>query len=488
MSTRPNIIYILADDMGYGDVSCLNPESRIRTPNIDRLAAEGVAYRDAHASSAVCTPSRYSILTGRYCWRSSLKEGVGDGYSGPLIERGRVTVASLLRDSGYRTGAVGKWHLGWTWPRMSERPDEVDFGRPILDGPCSVGFEYYFGISASLDMPPYVYVENERVTAAPDRIVPGGTGKLLQREGPTGADFVHADVLPTLGSKALEFIERWTEDQRPFFLYLPLTAPHTPILPSPEFQGRSGTNEYGDFCLQIDHLVGQILDALDRLGVADDTIVMFASDNGSSPNAGFAELAELGHHPSYVYRGHKFDIWEGGHRIPLLARWPAVIGAGGVLDQTVCLSDLLATCAEIVGVDLPPDAGEDSVSHLGMWTGGTLDPSMREATIHHSFDGSFAIRRGRWKLEMCPWSGGREGPRWSDEDRGGLPAIQLYDLDADIGERRNLQAERPEVVAELTALLTRYVVEGRSTAGPARAVGAVPSADWPHLWWMLRER
>jgi arylsulfatase A-like enzyme len=489
MTNLPNIVYVLADDMGYGDVSCLNPSAAFRTPNIDALAAGGMAFRDAHSSSAVCTPSRYSILTGRYAWRTRLKEGVNDGYSGPLIEPGRMTVASLLRSRGYRTGCVGKWHLGWTWPLIDESDrTSIDFARPIADGPTSVGFDYYFGIAASLDMPPYVYIENDVLTRAPDRVTPGFDGKLLQREGPTGADFEHAGVLDRLADKALAFIDHCANSRDTFFLYMPLTAPHTPILPAEEFRGRSGTNEYGDFCLHVDDVVGRLMRAIDRHGLTDDTIFIFTSDNGCSPRADFAELAEFGHHPSHVFRGHKFDIWEGGHRVPLIVRWPAAIRAGGTSDETVCLIDLLATCAEIVGADLPDDAGEDSVSYLGVWRGGAFDRSLREATVHHSVDGSFAIRKGRWKLEMCPASGGWSGPRWNSADREGLPPIQLYDLDADVGERTNVHAEHPAVVAELTELLTRYVRVGRSTPGSlgTNAEGTPRDYPWEHLWWIDR--
>lgn len=502
---KPNIVYILADDMGYGDISCLNPESKIHTPNLDRLAQEGLSCRDAHSSSAVCTPSRYSILTGRYNWRSVLKEGVTWGYSGPIIERGRITVASFLRQHGYATGCIGKWHLGWDWKRSGPGEDDIDFHQPIDNGPLSVGFDYFFGISASLDMPPYVYVENDRVTAVPDRIVParygeelpnevpGGEpsrivgspqiryGKEFWREGPIAPDFDHADVLPRLTQRAEAFIEEKSRGDAPFFLYFALTAPHTPILPAPEFRGRSGTNEYGDFCLHLDAVVGRVLAALERNGVADDTIVIFTSDNGCSPMADFEELAACGHFPSYVFRGHKADIYEGGHRIPLLVRWPNGICAGTVCHETVCLSDLLATCAEILGVTLPDNAGEDSVSNLPAWQGKMLDRPLREMTVHHSLDGSFSIRVGRWKLEMCPGSGGWSSPMPGPECEG-LPPIQLYDLSSDIGEQVNVADEHPEVVSRLRDMLTACVVRGRSTPGaPLENSGG---HVWPQLWWM----
>ncbi len=485
MKQTPNLVYILADDMGYGDVSCLNPQSKIHTPRLDQLAAEGMVFRDAHASSAVCTPSRYSLLTGRYNWRSWLKEGVTFGYAGPLIEPGRMTVASLLKEHGYHTGCFGKWHLGWHWPRKGPEESEVDFTKPIAGGPTALGFDEFFGISASLDMPPYVYIENEQPTAVPDRIIPASAGKTLWREGPIAPDFKHADVLPTLTQKALDFIERQAGQGNPFFLYFPLPAPHTPILPGPAFQGKSGANEYGDFCLQVDDVVGQIAAALQRHGLAENTILIFASDNGCSPIVDLEELAGCGHHPSYVFRGYKADIYEGGHRVPLLVRWPQEIAAGRISDETVCLVDLLATCADILGIHLPDNAGEDSISNLNLWRGQKLDTSLREATIHHSIDGSFSIRRGNWKLEMCPGSGGWSEPR-PGKDCEGLPPIQLYDLSADIGERRNVYDEHPEVVAELQALLTRYVENGRSTPGAPQ--GNTGGTEWKQLWWLLQKR
>jgi arylsulfatase A-like enzyme len=482
MPKRPNIVYILADDMGYGDVSCLNENSKICTESIDKVAAGGMIFRDAHASSAVCTPSRYSILTGRYNWRSQLKKGVLFGYSQPIIPPGRMTVASLLKDNGYTTGCIGKWHLGWTWPKKSTSEEDVDFEKPILDGPTTAGFDSFFGISASLDMPPYVYIENDKVTATPDSIVPESKGKMFWREGPIAPDFKHEDVLPTLTEKAIGFIEEKAQEDNPFFLYLPLPAPHTPILPSPEFQGKSGTNEYGDFCLQVDAIVGRICNTLDQLGLTEDTILIFTSDNGCSPRADYNELAYVGHNPSYVFRGHKADIYEGGHRIPLVVRWPSEIASGSARDETVCLADLLATCAGILDVSLPDNAGEDSASNLGVWRGEPFDRSVREATVHHSMDGSFSIRKGKWKLEMCKGSGGWSYPR-PDSDYFGLPPIQLYDLDADIGECWNVYEKHPVIVEELKSLLTQYVNNGRSTPGAKQ--DNFEGIEWEQLWWML---
>ncbi len=481
MNKKPNIIYILADDMGYGDVSCLNESSQINTANLDRIASEGMVFTDAHATSAVCTPSRYGILTGRYNWRSALKKGVTLGYSGPLIEPERMTVASMLKDNGYRTACIGKWHLGWDWALKGSRETDVDFAKPISGGPTELGFDEFFGISASLDMPPYVYVENDMPTAEPDRIGPGEKGKKFWREGPIAPDFRHDDVLPTLQDKAVSFIDRHAGGESPFFLYFPLPAPHTPILPTEEFRGKSGANEYADFCLQIDEVIRSIDQALKRHGISENTLLIFTTDNGCSPAADFEELAECGHYPSYVFRGHKADIYEGGHRVPLIARWPDVIAKGSVCDETVCLVDLLATCADINNVELPDNAGEDSVSNLPVWKGEERDNSLREATIHHSFDGSFSIRKDHWKLEMCPGSGGWSHPQPGEECEG-LPPMQLYDLNDDIGERKNVYADYPEVVGELKALLTKYVEEGRSTPGERQENEG--GNRWAQLWWI----
>jgi arylsulfatase A-like enzyme len=474
---HPNLVYILADDLGYGDVKCLNPEGKIATPNMDRLAAGGMAFTDAHSSSAVCTPTRYGILTGRYNWRSRLKSGVLNGYSRRLIEPGRLTVPALLGRNGYRTACFGKWHLGMDWPLKEGGFAEgdgdskgVDYTGPIRNGPTTVGFDTFFGISASLDMPPYIFIEDDRCRGVPT------VEKTWIRKGPAAADFEAIDVLPTLTEKSVAYIDRWAGEAKsgkPFFLYLPLAAPHTPILPVAEWRDRSGIGPYADFVMQVDRTVGRVLEALERNGLADDTLVIFTSDNGCSPAADFAALAARGHNPSYHFRGHKADIFEGGHRIPFLARWPGKVAPGTTSDQLVCLTDLMATCAEILGVRLPEGAGEDSVSILPALLGRATGP-LREAVVHHSINGSFAIRRGDWKLELCPDSGGWSAPRPGRDDASGLPPVQLFDLAADVGERRNVQDGHPEVVDALTRLLERYVADGRSTPGsPQQNTGRV---------------
>jgi len=332
--------------------------------------------------------------------------------------------------------------------------------------PASLGFDYYYGISASLDMPPYVYIHNDRFVG-----VPTATRTYI-RKGLATEDFEAVDVLPTLTAKAVEYIGQRAKDaapgeNKPFFLYMPLNAPHTPIAPTKDFQGKSGISAYADFVMQVDHTVGQVLDALDRHGLADNTLVIMTSDNGCSPAANFPQLLAKGHNPSYVFRGHKADIFEGGHRIPFIARWPGHVKPGSTCDQTICLTDLMATAAAIVGAKLPDNAGEDSVSILPALTGSAAGP-LREATVHHSINGSFSIRQDKWKLELCAGSGGWSEPKPGSSQECDLPDVQLYDLSTDISERRNLQAEHPDVTARLTALLKGYVDNGRSTPGAAQ--------------------
>lgn len=468
----PNIVVILADDLGYGDVKCYNPQSKIPTPRLDRLAREGMRFTDAHSASSVCTPTRYALLTGRYPWRTRLQSGVLNGYSPPLIAPDRMTIATLLKSAGYATACVGKWHLGLTWATNKVAPDTetkranlesaVDWTKPIFNGPTHLGFDYFYGISASLDMPPYVFIENDRVTAIPT------TQKKWIRAGAATADFEAENTLPELADKAVAWIKQQAASRRPFFLYFPLTAPHTPILPTKEWQDKSGLNAYGDFVMQTDATVGRVLDALDAAGIAKNTLVIFTADNGCSPAAGTGEMQTKGHHASGQWRGFKADIWEGGHRVPFLARWPARVKAGTTSTETICLGDLLATSADIVEKNLPDGAGEDSVSILPALLGKKIARSLREATVHHSIEGKFAIRQGPWKLALCPGSGGWSTPKDAAAAKQNFPPVQLFNLTNDPAETKNIQADRPEIVARLTRLLEKYVAAGRSTPGKPR--------------------
>jgi arylsulfatase A-like enzyme len=448
----PNVVVILADDMGYGDARCYNPDSKVPTPEIDRLAAQGMRFTDAHSPSAVCTPTRYGLLTGRYCWRTSLTEGVLWGYSPSLIEPGRITLASLLKSRGYATGGVGKWHLG-----LGNTP-KTDYGKPLRPGPPDFGFDYYFGIPASLDMDPYLYFENDRVVEKPTGFLKAskkGEGGFW-REGAAAPGFRHADVLPKLTDKAVEFVRRQSQ-AKPFFLYFPLTAPHTPWVPTAGYRGRSGAGDYGDFVAQVDESVGRLLREVDER----NTLVIFTSDNGAHwlPE----EIAGFRHRANGPLRGMKADIWEGGHRIPFLAKWPGRIHPGTTSDQIVCLTDILGTVAEISAAPLPDDAGEDSFSLMPAFQNREMK---RAAVVHHSVTGMFAIRQGTWKLILGRGSAGFSIPR-TYKPKAGEPLGELYDMRGDPGEQNNLYLQRPSVVRELTALLARYRREGRSRSSSA---------------------
>lgn len=456
----PNIIVLLADDMGSGDPHCYNKHSKIPTPNMDRLANQGMRFTDAHTPSSVCSPTRYGLLTGRYAWRSRLKNGVLNGYSPRLIENGRMTLASLLRLHAYRTACIGKWHLGLGDAK------KTDYANKLNPGPNDVGFDYFFGIPASLDMDPYVFVENDRPTEMPTDKIAGSAmrrkgGGGFWRGGPIAPSFKHIDVLPTLTKKAVSYLEGQAKekDGKPFFLYFPLSAPHTPWLPTKEFAGKSKAGPYGDFVVQVDATVGAILDALDRLKLSDDTLVIVTSDNGAhwlpSDIMLYMHLANLS------YRGQKADIWEAGHRVPFIVRWPGRVPAGRTSDQTICLTDLMATFADIVGEKLPASAGEDSNNLLPVFLGKHKGGPLREATVHHAMNGMFAIRQGDWVFIDGLGSGGFTAPQKEKATPKG-PTGQLYNLADDLGQQKNLFLERPEVVERLRVLLRRYQDEGHS--------------------------
>jgi len=490
---RPNIIYILADDLGYGDVGCNNPESKIPTPHIDRLAAEGMRFTDAHTPSAVCTPTRYGILTGRYAWRTRLKYRVLDGLDPPLIEANRLTVPALLKQHGYHTGCVGKWHLGMQWTdkegkpvpavpidrRMRPRPgDNVDYTRPILGGPTDRGFDYYFGISASLNMPPLCYLHNDRPVRLPVLMAPRMSTEFVSVDrGMRSPDFTIFGVLPRLVGEAVGYIEEQAQDHpdRPFFLYAPLTSPHLPLAPNQEFRGMSKAGYYGDFVAETDAFVGAILETLDRTGIADDTLVIFTSDNGGlyhywapkeaddvahyKVSARGRYVKQFEHQGNAHLRGTKADIWEGGHRVPFVVRWPGSTPAGAVSNELIELTDLFATCAAIVGAEPPADAGPDSRNALPALLSAKPKKRVREFAVHHSLWGVFAIRKGPWKMIPHRGSGGFTFPRDIDPSKAGGPPGQLYHLANDPSETTNVWEENPAVVAELQKLLAKVKTE-----------------------------
>ncbi|MCA8955074.1 MAG: arylsulfatase [Planctomycetes bacterium] len=468
----PNFVVILADDLGIGDVHAFNPLSKIPTPNLDGLAADGMRFLDAHTPSSVCTPTRYGLLTGRYCWRSRLKSGVLDGYGARLIERGRATLADVLAGAGYHTAVVGKWHLGLGWPRTAS--GTIDFTRPVDDAPNRLGFASSFVIPASLDFPPYVFLRDGRVTDPHIVEQPAQRFPAFLRRGPRARDLVMEDVLDRLVEQAVHTLRSRSLD-RPFFLYLALSAPHKPVLPHPRFRGKSGLGPYGDFVCAVDDAVGRVLRALEHAGLHQHTLVLFTSDNGSfmrrfddarqdhldDPHVQGFRAAR--HRANGPYRGTKADIWEAGHRVPTVVRWPSRIVPNSRCTTTVCLTDVFATFAELAGIETPADAAEDSFSFAPQLLG-QLPRAARPPVVHHSVNGTFAIRAGRYKLVASNGSGGREQPRGTPFGR----PFALFDLENDPGESHDLAAARPAVVAELETMLARLRERGRSVAPRVR--------------------
>jgi arylsulfatase A-like enzyme len=477
----PNMVLVLADDLGYGDVQAYNRErGRIPTLHIDRLAAEGMSFSDAHSSSAVCSPTRYTLLTGRYHWRTRLQRGIVGVFEEPLIAPDRLTIAGLLRQKNYRTACIGKWHLGWNWNipdgqralfRIGKEDSEVVtpehlktweevFSRAIADGPTTRGFDTYFGTDVP-NWPPYCFIENDRTVGIPTEFLPA---RLLGNNqasvpGPALADWTLEPILPALVDRACRTISAWSSQDRPFFLYLPLTSPHTPLAVNTRWRGQSGLNLYADLVMETDAAVGQILAAIDQSGARERTLVIFTSDNGCAPYIGVSDLEARGHFPSGPLRGYKSDVWEGGHRVPFIVRWPGRVAAGSTQTRLVAQADIMATCADIVGVPLPADAAVDSISLLPL----LLDPDQpdwsRSPVVHHSAQGMFAVRRDRWKLVLGQGSGG-----WGKDKTGEAPG-QLYDLSTDLAEAHNVYASHPEKVAELWRDLLELVDRGRSTPG-----------------------
>ena len=451
----PNIVLILADDMGIGDPGCYNSESKIPTPHIDRLASEGLRMTDMHSPSAVCTPTRYGLLTGRYCWRTRLKESVLFGYGTALIEPGRTTLASLAASQGYRTAVFGKWHLGLG------AGEKTDYSKPLTPGPLSVGFDRFYGIPASLDMAPYVYVDNTRVVEAATEEIESSTyirfgGKGYIVGGKIAPSFRHIDVMPVTTDKTVAFIHQQTHEN-PFLIYVPFSAPHTPWAPTARFTGKSDAGTYGDFTVMVDDAVGKILKALDQKDFSKNTLVIFTSDNGGHwlPQ----DIEQYKHQSNLHLRGQKADIHEGGHRVPFVVRWPGAIEPGTVRDQLGCLTDVFATVSSVLGRPLAWEEGEDSFSLLPLWQ---QNKAVRNAIVNHSGRGMFAIRRGPWKLILGLGTGGFTEPWWNIEPEEGEPAGQLYHLDRDMGEEDNVYQQHPEVVQSLTSLLDAFIETGRS--------------------------
>jgi arylsulfatase A-like enzyme len=491
---RPNILIIYADDLGYGDVQCYNPDrGKIPTPHIDRLASEGMRFTDAHSSSGVCSPSRYTLLTGRYHWRTRLTKGIVGAWEPPLIDPDRLTIGSLAIAHGYRTTAIGKWHLGWNWPvdpadkpllataaKGKERGGPADvtdahraawqriFSRAIGGGPTACGFESYFGTDVP-NWPPFCFIENDRTIGIPTTLLSLDDFKnnRASRQGPALADWKLEAVLPTLRDRAVSFIAESAQEKKPFLLYLPLTSPHTPLAVNEPWRGSSGLDSaYADLVMETDAVVGDVLGAIARAGVGNDTLVVFTSDNGFAPYVGATHLEAKGHFPSGPLRGYKGDAWEGGHRVGFIVRYPGVTKAGSVCDALVHQADLMATLADILGAELPDDAGEDSVSLMPLLKGGTQ--AVRQHAVSCSSTGVAAIRDGHWKLIRGSGAGS-----FSKRTPDG-PAHELYDLATDLGERQNLAEAHPERVSGMQAFY-----DGIVAAGHSRPEGHSPKASRP---------
>jgi len=499
--TLPNILLILADDLGYGDVGCYNPESKVPTPNIDRLARQGIRFTDAHSAATVCTPTRYSVMTGRMAFRTGMR-GVFAGVDGPcLIEEGRLTLPQMLRERGYVTAGFGKWHLGITFetadgrpvyevelpPEIARVPSRagvervrlVDFSRPATDAPIHRGFDRYFGtVSCPTTDWLYAWLDGDRIPVPPTRLLDRGPLPKHpyandNRVGLIAPDFDLEEVDLVFLRKSIEFLEESARHSpgKPFFLYHATQAVHLPSFAAPQFQGKTRAGPHGDFIAELDYIVGELMRTLDRLGLADNTLVMFTSDNGPETVTAFHMRKDYGHDGARPWRGLKRDQWEGGHRVPFIARWPGKIKPGSTTDQTFCLTDIMATCAAIIGYALPEDAAEDSYNFLPVLTGGHDGSPVREYTLHQTIKLALAIRHGPWKYLDHRGSGGNDyrrailRPFALPETAPGAPA-QLYNLDSDPGETTNLYFDHPEIVQQLKARLDEFVAAGRSAPWP----------------------
>ncbi|MFW5761192.1 MAG: sulfatase family protein [Cyclobacteriaceae bacterium] len=457
---KPNIVFIMADDMGYGDVGIYNPNSKIPTPNMDQIAREGMYFTDAHSPSSVCSPTRYGVLTGRYAWRTWLKEGGLGPFDKLMVDTARYTVADLLKDQGYATAIIGKWHMGLTYQ------DSIDFySPPLKPGPLELGFDYFFGINHSLNMSPLVFIENHHTVGTPNVPAPPEVftnhGNMMMVKG-----WRHEEVGPTFTRKAVEFINKQVNENpdQPFYLHLMTSAPHRPLYPPDFIRGRSQAGKRGDMVAEVDWTVGEVVKTLKEKGIYENTLIVVTSDNGAiggeqsmDEDSVAGDPIQYDHQGNYVWRGRKTQIWEGGHRVPFIARWPGKIAAGTSSNEHLCLTDWMATVAGIFEVELPVDAAEDSYNMLPVLLGQPYQAPLREALVSHSAFGVYAIRQGKWKLIEGQGSGG-----WGDSKTFDYPPGQLYDMEVDSLETNNLYEQHPEVVESLENLLEKYRNSGRS--------------------------
>lgn len=475
----PNIVVLYADDLGYGDLGCYNRRSKIATPHLDALAAQGLRCTDAHSSSGICTPSRYALLTGRHHWRDF--HDIVDSFGPSVFAKGRRTLGTMLQDAGYTTACIGKWHLGWDWQAIRKpdaKPnlhngkhhswpaDAFDWQRAIPGGPLAHGFGHYFGDDVP-NFPPYAWIRDDRVLVAPtvpyapNPKPPEGSDE--GRAGPMVDGWRLDAVMPKLSEHAVAWLESQRDAAKPFFLYFPFTSPHAPIVPSEEWLGRSKAGPYGDFVAQTDATVGAVLAALDRIGANDDTLVIFSADNGPEAYA-WERVRKHDHRSMGELRGLKRDVWEGGHRVPFLVRWPGRVPAGTTSDALLSQTDLYATVATIVGANLRDDEAEDSFDQGPVWRGEVA--SVRDFAVHNTYAGKFALREGHWLYLTANDGGHRQPPPWFAEQEGYEPATgdcALYDLRSDPGQKHNLAAERPGVVAAMAKTFAAIRI-GKGTA------------------------
>ena len=476
----PNVVLILTDDLGYGDVSCLNPDSKIKTPRLDELASEGILFTDAHSPSTVCSSTRYALLTGRYAWRGVLKAGVLKPWDDPAIEQGRLTLAQMLKEKGYHTACIGKWHLGFDWPWKDgikpprdsilnkgtsiARVDMFDFTQAIHGGPLAAGFDYYFGDDVP-NFPPFAFIENEHFTCTPVDVNPSdfiaiGERGYIHGTGPGQKGWELDRVMPTITSRAVEYIHRQKNSKTPFFLYFATTSPHTPVVPSEDFQGKSSAGYYGDYVQQTDDAIGRVVEALKRSGQFDNTLIIVSSDNGPE---GFTYdlINNYSHYSMGNMRGLKRDTWEGGHRVPLVISWP-----DGNIDSKQCnalisLTDIFATLAAITNYKLPQNSAEDSFNMLSLLQGGK---SARESMIYHNGNGHLALREENW-VYIRKSGAGRPEPEWFRQEHGVIPddaPNELFNLENDPGETVNLYRQFPEIAARMESRLQKMIEAGGS--------------------------
>jgi len=463
----PNILLLYADDLGYGDLGCSNPNSKIPTPNLDRLAASGMRCTDGHSSSGICTPSRYAMLTGRHHWRDF--HDIVNSFGASVFKQEQLTLPEMLKEKGYATACIGKWHLGWDWdairkpgtPKKSIQPGDFDWTKPVPNGPLAHGFDHYFGDDV-INFPPYAWIVDDRFPQAPNAVIDGTfkeppkEGQWEARPGPALADWDFYRVLPTLTERSVEWVRGRRGKKEPFFLYVPFSSPHAPIIPNDEFDGKSQAGPYGDFVFQTDAAVGRILEALEESGHADNTIVIFTADNGPEFYA-YARDERYGHWSAAPLRGLKRDMYEGGHHVPFLVRWPGVTEPGCVSEALVSQVDLMATLAAALDLEIPAGQAIDSFNFLPYLRGEAEPP--RSHMVHNTFAGRYAFRDGDWLLVDAKTGYGRPAPKAWDTKHG-YPAdddgpVELYNLKDDIGQRNNLASKHPDRVKAMTALLTQ---------------------------------